>query len=418
MMNKIQLTFLFSFLFASQIFAQLQEKIEPPYIRTVQFRGATDQSQLPIIRLGDRLQLSFDALNGKEEDFYYTLTHHDFDWSPSDLSKSEYLDGFDDVRISTYENSLNTLQIYSHYTLTIPNRDTRRLLKSGNYLLSVSNSDGDIIFSRKFLVAESIASVGVEIKRSRDLKYINEKQVVQFTVNSPNLLLINPKQTVKTLVLQNSNLKAGITDLVPQYTMGNELIYKYDKEASFGGGNEFLAFDNKDERSATNGVRSVSLTDVYENYLFTNTPRYNKPYTYNPDINGNFVVRNVDAQNQDIEAEYVRVHFNLQYYDDLGDKELHIYGNFNNWTIDGSTYMKYDKQSDSYRNERLFKQGFYNYKYVVVNRDGTVDSGAVSGDFWQTENDYTVVVYFRDLGARYDRIIGMGAANSINISNN
>jgi len=418
MMNKIQLTFLFSFLFASQIFAQLQEKIEPLYIRTVQFRGATDQSQLPIIRLGDRLQLSFDALNGKEEDFYYTLTHHDFDWSPSDLSKSEYLDGFDDVRISTYENSLNTLQIYSHYTLTIPNRDTRRLLKSGNYLLSVSNSDGDIIFSRKFLVAESIASVGVEIKRSRDLKYINEKQVVQFTVNSPNLLLINPKQTVKTLVLQNSNLKAGITDLVPQYTMGNELIYKYDKEASFGGGNEFLAFDNKDERSATNGVRSVSLTDVYENYLFTNTPRYNKPYTYNPDINGNFVVRNVDAQNQDIEAEYVRVHFNLQYYDDLGDKELHIYGNFNNWTIDGSTYMKYDKQSDSYRNERLFKQGFYNYKYVVVNRDGTVDSGAVSGDFWQTENDYTVVVYFRDLGARYDRIIGMGAANSINISNN
>nr|WP_073216975.1 DUF5103 domain-containing protein [Aequorivita viscosa] len=418
MMNKIQLTFLFSLLFASQIFAQLQEKIEPPYIRTVQFRGATDQSQLPIIRLGDRLQLSFDALNGKEEDFYYTLTHHDFDWSPSDLSKSEYLDGFDDVRISTYENSLNTLQIYSHYTLTIPNRDTRRLLKSGNYLLSVTNSDGDIIFSRKFLVAESIASVGVEIKRSRDLKYINEKQVVQFTVNSPNLLLINPKQTVKTLVLQNSNLKAGITDLVPQYTMGNELIYKYDKEASFGGGNEFLAFDNKDERSATNGVRSVSLTDVYENYLFTNTPRYNKPYTYNPDINGNFVVRNVDAQNQDIEAEYVRVHFNLQYYDDLGDKELHIYGNFNNWTIDGSTYMKYDKQSDSYRNERLFKQGFYNYKYVVVNRDGTVDSGAVSGDFWQTENDYTVVVYFRDLGARYDRIIGMGAANSINISNN
>lgn len=418
MMTKIRLTILLSLFFASSIFAQLQEKVEPSYISTIQFRGATDQSQLPIVRLGDRLQLSFDALNGKEEDFYYTITHHDFDWTPSDLSKSEYLDGFDDVRITTYENSLNTLQIYSHYTLTIPNRDTRRLLKSGNYLLSVTNSDGDIIFSRKFLAVENIASVGVEIKRSRDIRTINEKQVVQFSVNSPNLLLINPKQTVKTLVLQNSNLKAGITDLVPQYTMGNELIYKYDKEASFGGGNEFLAFDNKDERSATNGVRSISLSDVYENYLFTNTPRYNKPYTYNPDINGNFVVRNVDAQNQNIEAEYVRMHFNLQYFDDLGDKELHIYGSFNNWTIDGTTYLKYDQKSDSFRNERLFKQGFYNYKYVVVNRDGTVDSGAVSGDFWQTENDYTVIVYFRDLGARYDRIIGMGTANSINISNN
>jgi len=417
-MSKSLYLLLFSLLFISSVFAQIHEKIEPSYISTIQFRGTTDQSQLPIIRLGERLQLSFDALNGNEADFYYKITHHNFDWTPSDLSKSEYLDGFDDVRITNYENSLNTLQIYSHYTLTIPNRDTRRILKSGNYLLSIYNSDSELVFTRKFMVIENIVSVPVEIKRSRDLRNIEQKQVVQFSVNSPSLLLTNPKQTVKTLVLQNSNLKTGITNLVPQYTMGNDLIYKYDKEASFGGGNEYLSFDNKDVRAATNGVRSVSLSDVYENFLFTNTPRYNKPYTYNPDINGNFVVRNVDAQNQDIEAEYVRMHFALQYYNDLGDKELHVYGNFNNWTIDGSTYMEYDPKSDVFRNERLFKQGFYNYKYVVVNRDGSIDEGAVSGDFWQTENEYTVLVYFRDLGARYDRIIGMGSANSININNN
>ena len=322
------------------VFSQIIEKVEPPYISTIQFRGGTDLSQLPVIRLGGQLQLSFDALNGEEEDYYYTITHHDFDWTPSDLSKSEYLDGFDDVRIDTYQNSVNTLQIFSHYQLTIPNRDTRAIQKSGNYLLSIFNSDGELVFTRKFLVIENIASVGVEIKRARDLKVIEEKQVVHFTINSPNLLLVNPKQTVKTLVLQNSNLKTAITDLVPQYTMGNELIYRYDKEAYFGGGNEFLAFDNKDERSATNGVRSIELTDVYENYLYTDIPRYDRPYTYNPDINGNFVVRNVDARNQDLEAEYVRMHFNLQYYNDLGDKELHLYGNFNNWTIDASTYMK------------------------------------------------------------------------------
>ena len=318
-------------------FAQIVEKVEPPYISTIQFRGATDLSQLPVIRLGGQLKLSFDALNGEEEDFYYTITHYNFDWSPSDLSKSEYLDGFDDVRIQNYQNSLNTLQIFSHYELSIPNRDTRAIEKSGNYLLSIYNSDGDLIFTRRFLVIENVATVGVEVKRARDLKVIDQKQVVHFTVNSPNLLLVNPKQTVKTLVLQNSNLKTAITNLVPQYTMGNELIYRYDKEASFGGGNEFLSFDNKDERSASNGVRSIAVSDVYENYLFTDIPRYNRPYTYNPDINGNFVVRNVDAQNQDIEAEYVRMHFNLQYYDDLGDKEIHLYGNFNNWTIDGTT---------------------------------------------------------------------------------
>ncbi|RFN59833.1 type IX secretion system plug protein [Marixanthomonas ophiurae] len=402
----------------SLLFSQLAEIPAPNYIKTIQFKGTSAQSELPIIRLGERLQLSFDALNGEEEDFYYTITHHNFDWTESDLSKSEYLDGFDDVRIETYENSLNTLQIFSHYTLSIPNRETRRITKSGNYLLSIFDSDNNPIFSRKFMVIEEIAGVSVEIRRSRDLNFIDEKQTVQFTINSPSLLLINPKQTVHTLVMKNSNLKTAITNLKPQYTIGNELIYKYDKESSFWGGNEFLSFDNKDVRAAGNNISRISVSDVYENYLFTDIGRFNRPYTYNPDINGNFVVRNISANNQDIEAEYVRLHFNLQYFEDIGDKEIHLYGNFNNWTIDGSTYMKYDPQSDTYRNSRLFKQGFYNYKYVVVNRDGSIEPGAISGNFWQTENDYTVLVYFRDLGARYDRIIGMGRGNSTNITNN
>ncbi|PVW17040.1 type IX secretion system plug protein [Marixanthomonas spongiae] len=414
-----KLIFFLFFIYGTNIaFSQLAEIPAPNYIKTIQFKGTTAQSELPVIRLGERLQLSFDALNGKEEDFYYTITHHNFDWTESDLAKSEYLDGFDDVRIETYKNSLNTLQIFSHYTLSIPNRETRGVTKSGNYLLTILDSDNNPVFSRKFMVIENIASVSVAIKRSRDLKYIEEKQTVQFTINSPNLLLINPKQTVHTLVMQNSNLKTAITDLKPQYTLGSELIYKYDEKASFWGGNEFLAFDNKDVRAAGNSISRIGVSDVYDNYLFTDIARYDRPYTYNPDINGNFVVRNINANDPDIEAEYVRLHFNLQYFDDIGDKEIHLYGNFNNWTIDGSTYMKYDPQSDTYRNSRLFKQGFYNYKYVVVNRDGSIEPGAVSGNFWQTENDYTVLVYFRDLGARYDRIIGMGRGNSTNISNN
>src|SRR5699024_101822 len=103
---------------------------------------------------------------------------------------------------------------------------------------------------------------------------------------------------------------------------------------------------------------------------------------YNPDINGNFVVRKLNAQKNDIEAEYVRMHFGLQYFEDIGDKEIHLYGAFNNWTIDESTYMEYDPQAGIYQNSRLFKQGFYNYKYVLVNRDGSIEHGAIGGDFW------------------------------------
>ena len=415
------ITLLF-FLFLFQIpegQAQVEETIEPEYIRTIQFKGASSQSKLPIIELGQKLQLSFDDIIGNEADYFYTIAHFNFDWTPSDLSKGEYLDGFDDVRIETYENSFNTLQLYSNYKLSIPNRETRAIKKSGNYLLRIFNDDGEIVFSRKFMVLERVLSVEVEIKRSRIIKNIDQQQVVQFKINSPNLLLINPKQNVKTLVLQNNNLKTAITNLKPLYTIGSELIYKYDQEAAFWGGNEFLFFDNKDLRSSTNGVRYVELNELYENFLFTNIDRSVRPYTYNPDINGNFQVRNLYAsQNQNIEADYVLMHFNLQHYGSLGDKEIHIYGNFNNWTIDQTTYMRYNEKTDTYQNARLFKQGFYNYKYVMVNRDGSVEQGPVSGDFWQTENQYTVLVYYRAPGARFDRLMGEGSANSTKITNN
>ena len=417
-MFKIITSFIIFICISPSLLAQYNEIIEPEYIKTIQFNGNTKQSQLPIINLGDRLYVTFDALNGEEADFYYKITHHNFDWTLSDLSKGEYLEGFDDVRIYDYDNSFNTLQIFSHYKLSIPNRDTRRITKSGNYLITFYDDYGDVVFSRKFMILENIVKVPTSIKRSRDLKNIETKQVVQFIIDSPNLRLTNPKETVKTLVLQNSNLNTAITNLKPQYTLGTQLVYRYDKEASFFGGNEFLYFDNKDIRGATSSIRFIELTDIYNNYLFTNGARLNRPYTYNPDINGNFEVRVLDATtNINIEADYARLHFNLQYFEDIGDKELHVYGNFNNWTIDETTYMTYDSYTDTFRNERLFKQGFYNYKYIVVNRDGSIDQGAVCGNFWQTENEYTVLVYFRDLGARYDRIIGMGKANSTAINN-
>ncbi|TDI75137.1 MAG: DUF5103 domain-containing protein [Bacteroidetes bacterium] len=416
MLNKTLLLFLtLGYFFSSE--AQFIEKIEPYHIRTIQFRGGAQQSKLPIIRLGESLELSFDDINGDEADYYYRITHHDFDWTPSDLSKGEYLDGFDDIRIVNYENSLNSLQLYSHYTLRIPNVDTRGVLKSGNYLLSIYNYDGDLVFTRKFMVMLNEVKVAVDIKRSRTFKYINSKQSVYFTIDSPGELLINPKENVKTLVLQNNNLKSAITDLKPQYTIGSKLIYRYDLESSFWGGNEFLNFDSSKLLGGNISIRRVELTDIYEHFLYTRGSRANAIYTYYPDINGDFVVRSARFKNHNIQAEYVRVHFNFQYFEDIGDKEIHIYGSFNNWCIDESTYLSYDEISDSYRTSRLFKQGFYNYRFVLVDRDGSVDEGTIGGDYWETENDYTVVVYYRGPGERYDRIIGYGKSNSSIITN-
>jgi hypothetical protein len=70
-----------------------------------------------------------------------------------------------------------------------------------------------------------------------------------------------------------------------------------------------------------------------------------------------------------------------------------------------------------YEAKLLMKQGFYNYKYVLVDKENTLHEGAISGNFDETENNYKVLVYYRDLGARYDKLIGLGEANSIQMTN-
>jgi hypothetical protein len=413
---KVKQTFIF-LLFTAFFYGQVEEVNPPDYIKTIAFKGNTPESQLPILRLGEYLILEFDALNGDEEDYYYKIEHYDFDWTPSILAKSEYMDGFDNQRIRTYENSLNTYQIYSNYKLTIPNQQTRGLKVSGNYLISVYNSYDELVFSRKFMIYEDKTNVGVIIKRARNLQFIEEKQRVEIIISPTSMQFNNPMQTIKTVIFQNNNLKTAIKNLKPQYTIGNQLIYRYDSESSFWGGNEYLFFENKDVRAANTGIQWVDLKDLYHNYLFTNFPRFNRVYTYNPDINGNFLVTNIDAENVSIEADYVWMFFSLLPDDSYKDKDIHVYGNFNNYSIDESTKMTYNKNLRLYEIPILLKQGFYNYKYVTVDKNGVLDEGAVCGNFHQTENNYKVIVYYRDLGARYDQIIGLGEGSSVNISN-
>ena len=409
---------LFCFLLTGISQAQIEQEILPPnYIKSIVFQGNSNISGNPVIQLGESLRLEFDDIIGDEANYYYVIEHFNYDWTPSDLIKSEYLNGFDDVRISIYNNSYNTLQGYSHYNLSIPNKDTQSLKVSGNYMLKIFNENDELVFSRKFMVYKPIAQVKVTIKRSRDLKYINSRQVVNFSVESPDLLIRNPESTVNVVITKNHNLKSAIKNIKPQYIIGNELIYKYDTPTAFQAGNEYLQFDSKDLLATTIDIGRIELNDLYNHFLFVDQSRASEPYSYNPDINGQFVLRTLQGQDPSIEAEYVWTHFKLQNFDPLDGAEIHLYGAFNNFELDDSTLMKYNKATGLYENAMLLKQGYYNYKYVLLNKNGTLEEGYISGNFEVTENTYQVLVYFRDLGARYDQIIGLGEASSLNISN-
>jgi hypothetical protein len=417
--KKFILLILITFTSSSIKGQEVYETLPPDFIKTIEFFGSSDEfSGTPIISINETLNLKFDDLTAAENDYYYEIEHYNFDWTPSKLSKNEYLEGFDNIRLFNFVNSFTTLQPYTHYELSFPNENTRGFKVSGNYMLKIFNSNKELLFSRKFIVFENLVNVDITLRRSRNLTYLDKKQVVNFEVGRDDFIFRNPEQTVNTVVVQNNDFNTAIYDLKPQFTQGNRLIYRYDEESSFWGGNEYLNFDNKDIRQGTLRIERVELDDLYNSFLYPNFVRAGNVYTFYPDINGAFRINTIQGNDIDIESEYAKVHFTLQNSKNLENGEIHLYGRFNNYVLDDSTLMKpLESQPNILTNELLLKQGFYNYKYVFLDKNGNFKEGFISGNHDVTENDYQVIVYYRDIGARFDRVIGTGFGNSENIIN-
>lgn len=414
----IKIVSLFFLLIIFNLNAQIEKEIPPPYnIKTVTF-VQNGQNVTPFFQLGDNFSLEFDDLFGNEANYYYSITMCDYDWKVAEMSKNEYILGFDDMRIQDYTNSFNTLQIYSHYNISFPNKNTQIKL-SGNYMLKILNEDKEVIFAKKMVLYENIAQVALQVRRTRQTLELNYKHNLDFTINSNVLNFQNPLSNVKVVLMQNGQWQNAISNIKPQYTIGNDLIYRYDKETQFWAGNEFLYFDSKDIRIPTNVISFVdSNSGVYNTHLYANTYRSRFPYTFYPDINGNFVIRRLNAENSSIEADYSWVFFTLKAPNYSGVKDIYINGMFNNYAFSPENKMDYNADTGYYEKAIMIKQGFVNYQYVLRNTDGTIDEDhAVDGNFYQTENNYAVLVYYRENGGRYDRVIAKGDANSTQIIN-
>lgn len=405
------------FIFTSAV-AQTETEIAPPYnIKTVSFIQS-NENVIPIFKLGDGFQFQFDDLFGNEANYYYEIVHCDYNWKPTEIPKTEYLKGFDGQRIQEYENSINTLQIYSHYKLAIPNQFTQ-LLISGNYILKVLDENKEVLFSRKFILYEDIVTIPIQIRRARTANYLDYKHNIEFSIKSLLINFQNPLKNVKIALLQNGQFNTEIKNIAPQYTIGNDLIYKYDTQTQFWAGNEFLYFDNSDIRSAGNNISRInSSSGIYSSNLYTNNARANYPYSVTPDVNGNFVVRNISATKNEIEADYAWVYFSLSAPAFMKNKSVYITGMFNNYSLSPEYKMDFDAKKNSFEKAILIKQGFTNYQYQIADDKGTIDAeNAIDGNFWQTENDYTILVYYRDNNDRYERAIGKATTNSNIITN-
>ena len=390
---------------------------DPYYIKSVSFNQG-NESLIPIFRLNEPFQYSFDDLMGSESNYYYKIVHCTRDWKPSNLKVTEYLKGMQNLRISTFETSFNTLQAFVHYKLTLPNRDTKFMI-SGNYKLEIYDEANEKVIERRFILYEDLVSVALEIKKTRNLQFAPVKQNVYMTIDFNNFTAQNPKKNVNVLILQNGQWYNALTNLEPQYVIGNQFKYQYDEETNFWAGNEYLFLDNSDIKLVNHNVAKITRNDLFEVMLHAKYPlKESKFYTFYQDINGGFKSRNALRQNHNTEADYAWVYFNYHLDKLPASQKLYIVGMFNNYQLISDYELKFDEASQAYTTALLLKQGFTNYKYVIANENGVIlDELNPDGNFFETENQYNALIYYKTESDRYERIIGMGKADSKLITN-
>ena len=404
--------FLFNYTNAQMV----PEHAPPEHIKSIQFFGSENTDNFPLVSLGEQITLRFDDLNGDEADYYYKIKHFNHDWTPSALFQNEYMEGYDNLRIDNYNTSFNTLQTYTHYSIQLPNENVQFKV-SGNFLMEIYDAYDSLVFSRRFCIYEEQASVQTAVNRPQNMDRFTTHQSLHFSITPFQGVFRNPERTVFVHLLQNRQWDSKITGLKPQYFSGSTLEYRYELPSQFEGGNEFYFFDTKDLRVSSPNISFIERNQLYETYLNLDISRLNQPYTFAPDINGGFQIRNIMRPgNPNFEADYSFVYFSLAADFELYNNEIYIYGNFNNYHLSDANRMYFNPSLNIYEGVLLLKQGFYNYKYVTK-RESYLDKNALSGTHALTENDYLVLVYYRNLGAQYDALIGIGRTNSFELQN-
>ena len=76
--------------------------------------------------------------------------------------------------------------------------------------------------------------------------------------------------------------------------------------------------------------------------------------------------------------------------------------------------MSYNFEQKSYVKKLFLKQGYYNYMYLFKDkRTDRAEISFIEGNHWETENEYTIWIYYQATGDLYDRLLVVQDLNSI-----
>ena len=377
-------------------------------IASLQVVANNDWLSLPIITLNsnDFVNISFDDLTHEYHRYCYKIEHCEADWQTSSaLFESDYIDGFasgntiDDVQEST-----NTVQLYTHYNISFPNNKCRPKI-SGNYRVTIydENDEKHVVCRAYFMIVEPSMAVQLNVTTNTDIDINGKHQQVEMAVDYGNNIISNPQTQIKTVVMQNSRWDNAVINAHPQYIKANGLQWIHCKDFIFDGGNEYRKFETLDVTHTTMGLESINWDGHnYHAWIWTDEPR--PSYIYDKDANGAFLIRNSDNIDNDVNSDYIITHFRLK--TPQIPYPIYINGFFTNDRFLPQYEMKWNEKNLQYEGELLLKQGYYSYQYLMMKPEGKLKPVPSEGNFYQTENTYQALIYFKANGNRTDRLVG------------
>jgi hypothetical protein len=379
-------------------------------IYTLQVKVAGMMMSEPVIRLDceERIEINFDAIGHNYARFAYSIVHCDADWKQSELIPIEYMNGFQGLTIDDFATSVNTTTQYTNYILQLPNEDIQ-FKASGNYAVCVykENEPDRILFTACFSIEEPLVKLSGGITGKTMTDFNREHQQINFMIDHKNLPITYPQTDLKIYVYQNNRRDKAVTNLKPTTILRDQLIYDNNRDLIFEAGNEYRRIEFLSNKYNGMGIADIQFHNPYYNVeVMTDRPRNGQPYVYDQDQDGRYFIRCSGCNDPDTEADYYILHFALA-CDPFLDGTIHLHGDLLNKALDEKSKMSYNFETNQYEKSILLKQGNYNYEYVFVENGTTKgQSGVIEGNNYQTENEYSIYIYYRPIGTRYDRLIG------------
>lgn len=391
-------------------------------IKTIQLFKQNNPFSYPIISLGEvgSMELHFDDLGGRVRNYFYTYELCDANWQPVMLGLFDYIKGFQQSRITQYRPSSIATTSYIHYQALLPERNAQPS-KAGNYLLKVfENGDTSrLLFTKRFLVVDPIVNIGAQVQQPFNPEIFRTHQKIQLVISKFNLQLLNPREQLKVVVLQNYRWDNPITGIQPTFIRNGTLEYNAELDLIFPAGKEYRWADLRSFRFQSERVASVNMqAQPFEVALKPDGERASQRYLFFQDNNGFSQTASTDLINPWWQGDYANVKFTFvpSGKQPIAGYDVYLAGQFTNYKYNNATKLQYNAAEGVYETTLLLKQGYYTYNYVTVPSAsaGKILSIHTDGNYWETENDYTILVYYRGLGDRHDALIGITTINSRN----